>query len=155
MHVRLRAYPNSRGGLGEVKIGSEAELRPEYERRYFIQTILPQLCNIVVAALGLFALALWVKRRTEITYVYFFVFSLLWSLRSTHMFIRDIPIPTFYWDIWGQSSFGWCALLYTALGDAFSGLRWPLVEKAFVVYGALGPLVMYIGGPDPPAYGRQ
>ena len=148
MHVRLRAYPNSRGGLGEVKIGPEAELRPEYERRYFIQTILPQLCNIVVAALGLFALALWAKRRTEVTYVYFFVFSLLWSLRSTHMFVRDIPISAFYWDIWVQSSFGWCALLFTALGMRFSGLRWPLVEKAFIVYGALGPLFMYIGGPD-------
>lgn len=148
LHVRLFAYPNSRGGLGEVRIGPASELRPQYERRYFIQTILPQLCNIVVAALGVFTLALWAKRRTEVTYVYFFVFSLLWSLRSTHMFVRDIPMPAFYWDIWVQSSFGWCALLFTVIGMRLSGLRWPLFEKVLLVYGALGPLLMYAGGPD-------
>jgi signal transduction histidine kinase len=147
LHVRLWAYPTSRGGLGEIRIGPEAGLRPEYERRYFIQTILPQLCNIVVAALGLFAFALWARRRTEPTYVLFFVFSLLWAFRSTHMFVRDIPVPTFYWDIWVQSSFGWCALLFIVLAMRYSGLRWPRFEKILLVYAALGPVLMYIAGP--------
>ena len=35
-----------------VAIGPQAQLRPWYERLYFVQTLLPQLCNIVVAALG-------------------------------------------------------------------------------------------------------
>jgi signal transduction histidine kinase len=148
LYVRLRAYPNSRGGLGEIEIGPEAELRPQYERRLFIQTILPQLCNIVVAALGLFAFALWVRRRTEPTYVLFFVFSLLWAFRSTHMYVRDIPVSTFLWDIWVQSSFGWCALLFIVLAMRYSGLVWPRFEKVLIAYGVLGPLVMYAAGPE-------
>ena len=52
LHVRLWAYPNSRGGLGEIELGPEAQLRPKFESRYFLQTILPQLCNIIVAAAG-------------------------------------------------------------------------------------------------------
>jgi len=147
IHVRLWAYPNSRGGLGQVSIGPEAQLRPRYERLHFVQTLLPQLSNIVVAALGLFAFALWARRRTEPTYVLFFVFSLLWALRSTHMLVRDIPVPTFYWDIWVLSSFGWCALLFVALAMRYCGLRWRRVEGLLFLYAALGPICMYLGGP--------
>jgi len=148
LHVLLWAYPNSRGGLGEIEIGPEADLRPQYERRYFVQTVLPQLCNIVVAALGLFAFALWVRHRTEVTYVLFFVFSLLWGFRSTHMFVRDIPVSNFIWDIWVLSSFTWCAMLFTVLGMRYSGLVWRRFEKLLIAYGALGPVLMYAAGPE-------
>ncbi len=147
LHVRLWAYPNSRGGLGEVTVGPESELRPHYERRYFLQIIFPQLCNIVIAALGLFAFVLWVRHRIGAVYVYFSVFTLLWAVRSTHMIIRDIPIPTFYWDIWVQSSFGWCALLFVVLAMRYSRLHRPRFEKILIAYAMLGPLVMYLAGP--------
>jgi signal transduction histidine kinase len=147
LHVRLRAYPSSRGGLGSVTLGPAAALQPAYERRHFVQTILPQLCNIVVASLGVFALALWWRRRAEPTYVLFFVFSVLWALRSTHMFVRDIPVSAFHWDIWVQSSFGWCALLFIVLAMRYSGLRWPRFEKALLLYAIAGPVLMYLAGP--------
>lgn len=147
LHVRLWAYPNTRGGLDEIQVGPKTALHPQYEQRYFVQTILPQLCNIVVAALGLFALAMGSRRRGEITYVLFFVFSVLWAFRSTHMFIRDIPLPTFYWDIWVQSSHGWCTLLYIALAMRYSGLHWRRFEWALIAYGLLGPVMMYLAGP--------
>ena len=148
LYVRLWAYPNSRGGLGEIELGPDAELRPRYERRYFVQTVLPQLCNIVVAALGVFAFAMWVKRRAEPTYVWFFAFSLLWAFRSTHMFVRDIPVDAFHWDIWVQSSFGWCALLFIVLAMRYSGRRWPRFEAVLLGYAVLGPIAMYAGGPE-------
>lgn len=147
LQVRLWAYPNSRGGLGQISIGPEAQLRPHYERLHLVQTLLPQLCNIVAAALGLFAFALWVRRRTEPTYVLFFVFSLLWAVRSTHMLVRDIPVPTFYWDIWVLTSFGWCELLFVALAMRYCGLRWRRFEAVLLLFGALGPILMYLGGP--------
>jgi signal transduction histidine kinase len=147
LHVRLRAYANSRGGLGPMTLGPEPQLRPRYERLHFMQTILPQLCNIVIAAIGLFAFALWVRRRREPTYVLFFVFSVLWALRSTHMIVRDVPVNTFWWDVWVQSSFGWCALLFVALAMRYCGLRWPRFDKALIVYGAIGPVLMIAAGP--------
>ena len=147
LHVRLWAYPNTRGGLDEIQIGPKTTLYPQYEQRYFVQTILPQLCNIVVAALGLFALAMGSRRRGEITYVLFFVFSVLWAFRSTHMFIRDIPVPALYWDIWVQSSHGWCTLLYIALAMRYSGLRWRRFEWGLIAYGLLGPIIMYSAAP--------
>lgn len=147
LDVRLWAYANTRGGLDEIQIGPKTILYSHYEHRYFAQTILPQLCNIVVAALGLFTLAMGVRRRGEITYVLFFVFSVLWAFRSTHMFIRDIPMPAFYWDIWVQSSHGWCALLYIVLAMRYSGLHWRRLEAALIGYGLLGPVVMFLAGP--------
>jgi signal transduction histidine kinase len=147
MHVRLAAYTNSRGGLGEVKIGPEGELRAEYERRHFLQTVLPQLSNIVVAALGLFALALWAKRRAESTYAYFGLCSLLAACVTMQLFIRDIPVPAFYWDIWWASFYSWAQLLYIVGAMRYSGMHWPRCERMLLVYGALGPLLMYVGGP--------
>lgn len=148
LHVRLYGYPNSRAGLGQIEVGPAQALRPVYERRYFVQTLLPQLCNIVVAALGLFTFALWVRRRTEATYVLFFVFTVLWAVRSTHMVVRDIPLPAFYWDIWVQSSFGWCALLFVALAMRYTGLRWRRFEALLLAYAVSGPLIMYLAGPQ-------
>lgn len=112
--------PNSRAGLGVVTLGPAASLRPVYERRYFIQTILPQLCNIVVASMGLFALALWWRRRTEPTYVLFFVFSVLWALPARRICSCATSRSPHFMDIWVQSSFGWCAALHRA-GDALLG----------------------------------
>jgi signal transduction histidine kinase len=113
-----------------------------------LQVILPQLCNIVVAAQGLIALAILARRRDEVCYVYFSAFALLWTIRSTHMLIRDIPIPTFYWDIWVQSSFGWCALLFNVYAMRYLGTRWRLMETSFLIYAALGPIAMYLAGPS-------
>lgn len=148
LYVRLYAYPNSRGGLDKVHVGPVNVLKPIYERRYFVQTILPQLCNIVVASLGVFMLALWVRRRQESTYVFFFVFSMLWALRSTHMFVRDIPVSTFVWDIWVQSSFGWCALLFVALAIRYAGVRWRWFDATLLLYAIAGPVVMFAAGPS-------
>jgi signal transduction histidine kinase len=147
LQVRLWGYPNNRAGLDQIEVGSYTELHPKYERRYFIQTMLPQLCNIVVLSQGLIALAIWARRRAEAYYVFFFAFTFLWAIRSTHMFIRDIPVPAFYWDIWVQSSFGWCALLFNLFALRYSNVHFPWLEKSFLVYAALGPIVMYFAGP--------
>ncbi len=147
LQVRLWGYPNNRAGLDQIELGAYSELHPKYERRYFIQTILPQLCNIVVLAQGLIALAIWARRRAETYYVFFFAFTFLWAIRSTHMFIRDIPVPAFYWDIWVQSSFGWCALLFNVFALRYSNVHWPWLERSFLIYAVLGPIVMYLAGP--------
>lgn len=147
LQVRLWAYPNSRGGLDQIEIGPSGDLRLKYERRYFVQTILPQLCNIVVLAQGFIALAIWARRRTESYYIFFFVFTLLWAIRSTHTFIRDIPVSAFYWDIWVQSSFGWCALLFNVFALRYSDIHWPWLEKSFLGYAVLGPILMFAAGP--------
>jgi signal transduction histidine kinase len=63
------------------------------------------------------------------------------------MFIRDIPVPAFYWDIWVQSSFGWCALLFVVLAMRYSHLQWPRFEKDLLAYAVLGPVAMYLAGP--------
>jgi two-component system, NarL family, sensor histidine kinase UhpB len=148
LHVRLWAYPNSRGGLGEIRIGAESVLRPQYERRYILQTIFPQLCNIVVATLGLFTFALWVRRRKEPIYGFFSIFSLLWAVRGTNLIVRDIPIASFPWEIWVYSSFGWCALLFTALAMRYCAIQRPGADWLLTAYALLGPVWMYLAGPN-------
>lgn len=147
LQVRLWAYPNNRGGLGPVELGPARILHPRFERDYFVQTILPQLCNIVIFVQGLIALAIWVRRREEAYYIFFFAFTFLWAIRSTHMFIRDIPVPAFYWDIWVQSSFGWCVVLFNIFALRYSRIRWPWLEICFLIYALLGPFLMFLADP--------
>ena len=64
------------------------------------------------------------------------------------MFVRDIPVSTFYWDIWVQSSFGWCALLFIVLAMRYSAWRWPRFEALLLAYAALGPILMHAAGPE-------
>jgi signal transduction histidine kinase len=147
LHVRLWVYPNSRGGLDEIRLGPEAELRPEYERRVLVQTVLPALCYVAVVAVGLFVFALWVRRRGEPTYVYLFVMSLLFMVPFADLVVRDIPVPTFYWDLSVYSTFGWCSLLFNVFLMRYLGLHWPRFERLLALYGAFGPILMYLAGP--------
>ena len=75
------------------------------------------------------------------------MFTVLWALRSTHMFVRDIPMSAFYWDIWVQSSFVWCALLFVVFTMRYVGLRRPRFERLLLLYALLGPISMYVAGP--------
>lgn len=147
LYVRLWAYPNSRGGLGAMQLGPEAKLRPEYERRYFVQTVLPQLCTILAVASGLLTFALWARRQAEPTYVPFFMWVLLWTLSSVNLFIETIPMPALHWDIVEKSAFGWGGLLCVVFTMRYLGMRRPRLEKLLAAYAALGPILMVIAGP--------
>jgi hypothetical protein len=102
---------------------------------------------VIAAALALFTFALWARRQAEPTYVPLFMWLLLWALPSANLFVRNIPMPTFYWDIAEKGAFGWGSLLSVVFVMRYLDLRWPRFEKLLAVYAALGPILMVIAGP--------
>jgi signal transduction histidine kinase len=148
IHIRLRVYSNSRGGLSAVRFGEESLLRPAYERRFFIQTTLSQVISVSLAALAALVLLLWVRCRFDPVYGTFGFAALLWALRSAHYYLREIPISHFYWEWFAHSSLGWVMVLLFVFSMRYIGLRRPRFERGLWIYGLIGPALMFSTGAE-------
>ncbi|MEP7083310.1 MAG: sensor histidine kinase [Betaproteobacteria bacterium] len=111
IHVRVRGYPDLDGGLTAPVIAPDTELEDEYERALFWRIILAQTTSLLIVAVGIFMLMLWVRRRQDAAFGYFGFASLLWAFYTADLYVRDIPIPTFYWELAIRSAFHGFALL--------------------------------------------
>ena len=148
IHLRLFAYANTGGGISQAFVGPEHTLRPLYERRFLFQTILPQISNILGVALGVFVLLLWTRNNADSVHFYFCLLALIWAARGTYLFVRDIPVSAFYWELFTLSSLGVCAVLGVFMMMRYSGWRLLRLEQAMWIYLLAGPPLMWVAGPQ-------
>jgi two-component system, NarL family, sensor histidine kinase UhpB len=148
VHLRLFAYANTGGGVSEAFVGPEHTLRPLFERRFLFQTILPQISNILGVALGVFVLLLWTRHNADSVDIYFCLLALIWAARGTYLFVRDIPVSAFHWELFTLSSLGVCAVLGVFMMMRYSGWRLPRLERAVWIYLLAGPPMMWLAGPQ-------
>ena len=148
IHLRLFAYANTGGGVSQAFVGPEQTLLPLYERRFLFQTILPQISNILGVALGIFVLLLWTRQNADSVHIYFCLLALIWAARGTYLFIRDIPVSAFHWELFTLSSLGVCAVLGVLMMMRYSGWRLPRLEQAMWLYLLAGPPLMWLAGPQ-------
>jgi signal transduction histidine kinase len=153
IHVRVRGYPDLDGGLSAPVLDTDASLADDYGRALFWRIILAQTTSLLIGAVGLFMLLLWIRRRQDTAFGYFGFASLLWAFYTLDLYVRDIPVPTFYWELAIRSAFDDFALLLAlfatqyAAGSSTAGWRWlrillwlmmPLVPISFLLGGADG-----------------
>ena len=148
LHLRLFAYANTGGGVAQISLGPEDSLRPVYEKRFWLQTVLPQLSNVLGVALGIFVLLLWTRHSPDSFHIYFCLLALLWAARGTFLFVKDIPVPTFYWELFTLSSLGVCAILGVLMMMRYCGWRRPRLERVMWIYILAGPALMWLAGPQ-------
>ncbi|MDD4978049.1 MAG: histidine kinase [Gallionella sp.] len=130
LYVRLNSPSFSLGALSPIYLGDARTLTERYDTAFFMRITLNQAATLIIAAMGLFMLALWSRRRQDSMYGYFGLSSLIWSFNSSNLFLRTIPIPAQLWETLINASFQiFISLLMIAL-LRFLGLRKPLLEKA-------------------------
>jgi signal transduction histidine kinase len=137
LHIRLFVGEAWRGAVSAVTLGPDTLVRPRYEWRYFVQITGPLLSSALSAALGLFMLMLWVGRRHESMYGYFALAGLCWALIMTRYFLSDPPLPNPVWmTLLGGAQVASTVLL-CLFALRYAGLKWPRLERAVWIWGAV------------------
>ena len=154
VHVRVRGYAGLDGGLSAPIVDTDSMIADDYDREFFWRIIVSQTTSVVIGAVGLFMLLLWMRRRQDRAFGYFGFASLLWAFYTADLYVRDIPVSTFYWEIAIRSAFSGFALLLAlfALDYALSrwmSSRWQTALRVVLwTTMVLVPVSFFFGGAD-------
>nr|WP_229262344.1 ATP-binding protein [Duganella guangzhouensis] len=89
--IRLEHSPHSRAALASLWLGPAAELRDRYHLRNWLQRDLPATLNAAFLAVGVFALAIWLRRRSDPEYLLFFWLAVVSCAAHLHYYTA-LPI---------------------------------------------------------------
>lgn len=129
-------------------VGPHDDLLPLYDRRLFSQRTLPQTAVVLSGLMAAFILYVWVRRRQEVLYGLLGLAMLLWGIRTLPFVFEQVP--TDLWPLWralffaAQAGF---AVVMALFALRFAGIRRRWLERGLWVYWAIGPAVMWVGGP--------
>ncbi len=148
LHIRLRAYPNVYGGLYALQIGPDDALRATYQWQVFLKVDLIQAFMVITLVMGLFMGTLWVRSRQDATYGWLAGTMLLWAANSTHFFVRDLPVSTWWWEWFAQVGTDCFAVLLAISIHRFLGLRRAVVERVMLAYLGIDGVILACVGLD-------
>lgn len=105
LHIRLRGHAYTQAALHPVLVGPEPALRGRFERAYFLNISVNQTATLLIAAIGILALSLWLRRRRDTAYAYFGGSALVWAAQSSNLYVREVPFATATWEMLVNSGF--------------------------------------------------
>jgi signal transduction histidine kinase len=130
LRIRIDSLPGAGGNVSSIWVGPAKDLAARYQLRSLLQTGVADVLGMAALGLGAFALAVWLLRRRERTYLLFALFTLLWVLRGLryHVGMEPLPIPS-AWFGWMTINSGnallvtWYVFVSTLVPTA---PRWPI-----------------------------
>jgi signal transduction histidine kinase len=146
IHVRIRAYPDSQGGLSEVHFGAAAPLVERWSAHVFRQVTAMQITTGITAALTLLVLVAWVVLRWHAAYGWFGLATTFWTLHALLVLTVDIPVPVLAWEVAILSSLAWVIVAMMMFALRFAELKRPSLERAALAYAALLPALLGFAG---------
>ncbi len=146
IHIRIKAYPSNRGGLSEVYLGPEAQIRAKWERRWFWQVTSVHITSAITLGLSILAFAGWGMSGYGGAYGYFGAGALLWALRNMHFMVTDIPVPAVYWEVLVATSLMWVLVVVSMFEVRFANKSYPRTERFLLAYCASVPFMVWAAG---------
>ena len=141
--VAVPVLSDSFYSVSSVWLGPREDLEPRYQRRWTLQIGVPQATGMTLVVLGLFAFALWVRRREEPAYLLFALAAVAWLVRNLHYHL-DLPrtrlgLEWFWWAT--HASMAWVMLLTFLFALRFARQRHLLFERGMAVFVLLSSLL--------------
>ncbi|OLS60416.1 sensor histidine kinase [Pseudomonas putida] len=130
--IRLVGSEHAAPGLGTVRVGTPAQVWPEYRKQEFQQREVIFISLMISLVLGVLFLTFWLFRRQERAFGWFALASLLWSLGILNMLVTSSwPFPN--GEVWDRLSLGALALYCPAFCLfiwTFGGMQFPRFRTA-------------------------
>jgi len=146
LHVRVNVASEDKT-MSTITVGPEAEVRPLYESRLFWTYTAAQITIVVTLSMGLFVIAVWLRRRMDFDYGLFGLACLFWGLHTTNYVIETLPewawLP---WRVIRYASTGGFVVALTLFMLRVAGIRRRGFTRIFGAYWLTGPLALAIGG---------
>lgn len=136
-HVRLFVGHGWRGALSPLTVGEDVAVRPVFDRRYFVQITGAQLSSGLAAALGVFMLMVWFRRRNESLYAYFGIGAIGWAAMNALYLVQDPWLSKDLLEVVLSACNGVSTVCLSLFALRYAGLRWPRVEKALWAWAAV------------------
>ncbi|HXF79713.1 MAG TPA: ATP-binding protein [Usitatibacter sp.] len=144
LHVRLFVGDGWRGALAPLTVGEDTPVRRVYDRRYFVQITGAQLSSALAAALGIFMLMVWFRRRNESLYAYFGAGALGWAAMNALYLVQDPLLNRDCLEFLLAACNGASTVCLSLFALRYAGLRWPRVEKALWAWAALQVALVFV-----------
>ena len=143
IEIQQRAYGWDLGWLAPIRLGSEEELRPVWQRRVFWQNDLVRLLSACTGAIGIFMLGVWLGRRKDTMYFWFGCVSLLWTAFSLDYFAYMPPVTPWLWERFVESAPVLRGVLMFMFVLRYCGMRRPVIEAASWLYFLVGAAAIF------------
>lgn len=124
--------------LDAVRIGPQQLLFPVFQRELWLRVLGVEIVSAFVGIMGLFAAALWLRRRADGVFGLFALTCALWIVRNAKFFVLHAGTSRFLFDILTDASLFWlCAALFTlcfrVLERPMRRLEWGLIGIALLL----------------------
>jgi signal transduction histidine kinase len=138
--LRMDSVPGLGGGITSAWVGSEPELEFAYQARLAGQVHLLVVTSVAFLALGLFALAVWWRRRRqESLYLLCFLASVFFLARALHYVapLNSTFIPSAWFGWLSVNSVSWLVATILLFNFRVCQRRYPWLER-----GVLGSIAL-------------
>jgi signal transduction histidine kinase len=139
--IRLHPDRFARAGIANVYFGDADALKPIYDVRYFIQTTAPQLITGVLVVMAIFALTLWMRRRSETMFLLFGLMAAVAVVRLFHHYLRDTPD---WLGAMAVPAMCWLSILQVNFSLHYANRVMPRFERAMVILGIVFSVFLLI-----------
>jgi two-component system, NarL family, sensor histidine kinase UhpB len=153
LDIQLAGYPfahvaarQRHAGLSQVLLGSQEQLRSEYDYQYFWNITVAQIIGVSITVFGMALLMLFAVRRQDSYFLYFGLTLVGWAFLSVRLYWQEIPLPGWATEILITSLFPpvvACAIQFL-LHYVSRPQSW--VARALLIQVIAVPLVMWVMG---------
>jgi len=147
VHIRVVGFSEGGAGLAVPRLGRYDLMAADFESQKFWQNDLVYACNIGVIVLGLYVLAIWVRKRERVDYGYFSLGAILWGMGNFNMTIREPMMSESAWETTVYVCTVWALLSLCLFTLRFSNRMPRGVERIVWVYSLLFALFLAFTGP--------
>ena len=142
--VALRVYAQRAGlgGMGPLVAGAHAGARELRYRDLLVHTIGPAIVSVTVVVVGLYIVALWLRRR-DASYLLFGLAATLWGLHTATSILPQPLLPQPHWIVWWHTVYMLFVVLLCLFCVRFAGLEWRLYRRLTVAFALMVAPVLY------------